>query len=76
MGGAFAEARYFGWEALDSAQKVPIKGRSLDAAKILGSEERAKPKADDASCGIARARHPPRRKIALTIASDVVREMI
>lgn len=41
--GAFAEARYFGWEALDPAQKFPIKGQSLDIAKILGSEERAKP---------------------------------
>jgi phosphatidylserine decarboxylase len=41
--GAFAEARYFGWEAIDPAQKFPIKGRSLDAAKILGSDDRAKP---------------------------------
>jgi phosphatidylserine decarboxylase len=41
--GAFAEARYFGWEELDARQAFPIKGRSLDAAKILGSNERAKP---------------------------------
>jgi phosphatidylserine decarboxylase len=40
---AFAEARYFGWEAVDPAQKVPIKGRSLDAAQVLGSAQRALP---------------------------------
>jgi phosphatidylserine decarboxylase len=41
--GAFAEARYFGWEKLSPQQSFPIKGHSLNAAKILGSEERARP---------------------------------
>jgi phosphatidylserine decarboxylase len=40
--GAFAEARYFGWEKLSPQQQFPIKGHSLDAEKILGSEERAR----------------------------------
>jgi phosphatidylserine decarboxylase len=39
--GAFAEARYFGWERLAPAQQFPIKGHSLSAARILGSEEDA-----------------------------------
>ncbi len=41
--GAFAEARYFGWEKLSPQQQFPIKRYSLDAEKILGSEERARP---------------------------------
>jgi phosphatidylserine decarboxylase len=41
--GAFAEGRYFAWEAIAHDQVFPIKGHSLDAARILGSAERAKP---------------------------------
>jgi phosphatidylserine decarboxylase len=41
--GAFAEARYMGWQTLDPEQTFPIKGHSLDAGHILGSEERAQP---------------------------------
>lgn len=41
--GAFAEARYFGWEHLQADQQFPVKGHSLDAARILGSAERARP---------------------------------
>jgi phosphatidylserine decarboxylase len=41
--GAFAEARYFGWEKLQSNQEFPIKGRSLDSAGLLGKVERARP---------------------------------
>jgi phosphatidylserine decarboxylase len=40
---AFAEARYFGWERLQPDQRFPIKGKSLDAAQLLGSAERARP---------------------------------
>jgi phosphatidylserine decarboxylase len=40
--GAFAEGRYFGWEKLDPDQQFPIKGHSLRADLILGSEERAR----------------------------------
>jgi phosphatidylserine decarboxylase len=40
--GAFAEARYLGWERVDEMQEFPIKGRSLDAAQILGSPSRAR----------------------------------
>ena len=36
--GAFAEARYFGWERLEPWQQFPVKGHSLDAARILGDE--------------------------------------
>ena len=39
--GAFGEARYFGWEEVDAAQHVPVKGASLRAADILGSQQRA-----------------------------------
>jgi phosphatidylserine decarboxylase len=39
--GAFAEARYFGWEALAPDQEFPIKGHSLKPDRILGSAERA-----------------------------------
>lgn len=41
--GAFAEARYFGWERLDPEQRFPIKGHSLSAEHILGTMERARP---------------------------------
>ncbi|HZY12409.1 MAG TPA: phosphatidylserine decarboxylase [Beijerinckiaceae bacterium] len=41
--GAFAEARYFGWQKLDPNQQFPIKGHSLRADLILGGEERARP---------------------------------
>jgi phosphatidylserine decarboxylase len=41
--GAFAEARYFGWEKLSPHQSFPIKGYSLYTSKILGGEERSKP---------------------------------
>ena len=40
--GAFAEARYFGWDSVESDQKFPIKGHSLNAEGILGSKERAR----------------------------------
>jgi phosphatidylserine decarboxylase len=40
---AFAEARYFGWERLESAQEFPVKGHALSAEAILGSAELAKP---------------------------------
>jgi phosphatidylserine decarboxylase len=33
--GAFAEARYFGWERLEAEQEFPIKGHSLSAERIL-----------------------------------------
>jgi phosphatidylserine decarboxylase len=41
--GAFAEARYFAWESLESDQQFPIKRHSLSAEDILGSHERARP---------------------------------
>jgi phosphatidylserine decarboxylase len=41
--GAFAEARYFGWERLNSSQAFPVKGHSLSAEHILGSAKRAEP---------------------------------
>ncbi|HUD87952.1 MAG TPA: phosphatidylserine decarboxylase [Xanthobacteraceae bacterium] len=41
--GAFAEARYFAWERLAADQMFPVKGHSLNAAHILGNEERARP---------------------------------
>jgi phosphatidylserine decarboxylase len=40
--GAFAEARYLGWERVDATQEFPVKGRSLDAARLLGSVTRAR----------------------------------
>jgi phosphatidylserine decarboxylase len=39
--GAFAEARYFGWDSFRSDQTFPVKGHSLSAEEILGSRERA-----------------------------------
>lgn len=41
--GAFAEARYFAWESLESGQQFPIKRHSLSAEDILGTRERARP---------------------------------
>jgi phosphatidylserine decarboxylase len=41
--GAFAEARYFGWERLASNQEFPIKGHSLSAQRILGNDDQARP---------------------------------
>jgi phosphatidylserine decarboxylase len=41
--GAFAEARYFAWDRLNAPLRFPIKGHSLEARHILGSEERARP---------------------------------
>jgi len=41
--GAFAEARYFGWERLDAEQHFPVKGHSLSAEQILGNAQRARP---------------------------------
>jgi phosphatidylserine decarboxylase len=38
---AFGEARYFGWERVDPAQRLPVKGVSLRAEDILGSRARA-----------------------------------
>src|SRR5919201_846708 len=38
--GAFAEARYFGWNRLTAEQHFPVKGHSLSAEHILGSNER------------------------------------
>jgi len=40
---AFAEARYFGWERVEPAQQLPVKGRSLNPEQILGSVKRAAP---------------------------------
>jgi phosphatidylserine decarboxylase len=40
--GAFAEARYFGWENLEASQEFPVKGHSLNAEQILASAERAR----------------------------------
>jgi phosphatidylserine decarboxylase len=39
--GAFAEARYLGWEQVDTSQQFPIKGHSLSAELILGDRETA-----------------------------------
>jgi len=41
--GAFAEARYFAWERVQSDQTFPVKGHSLNAEHILGKAERALP---------------------------------
>ena len=41
--GAFAEARYFGWEKLAAGQQFPVKGYSLGAEQVLGDAERAQP---------------------------------
>src|SRR3954454_15164661 len=41
--GAFSEARYFAWSKLTAEQQFPVKGHSLNAARMLGSEKRAEP---------------------------------
>lgn len=41
--GAFAEARYFGWDRVEAGQQFPVKGHSLRAEHILGNAERAQP---------------------------------
>lgn len=41
--GAFAEARYFGWERVERDQQFPVKGHSLSAEHILGNAQRARP---------------------------------
>jgi phosphatidylserine decarboxylase len=41
--GAFAEARYFGWNRLTAEQHFPVKGHSLSAEHILGNAQRARP---------------------------------
>lgn len=41
--GAFAEARYMGWEKVEESQRYPIKGHSLSATEILGDARRAQP---------------------------------
>jgi phosphatidylserine decarboxylase len=41
--GAFAEARYFGWDRVETEQKFPVKGHSLSAEQILGTADRARP---------------------------------
>jgi phosphatidylserine decarboxylase len=38
---AFAEARYFGWEAVAPDQQFPVKGHSLSVEYILGTAKRA-----------------------------------
>jgi phosphatidylserine decarboxylase len=41
--GAFAEARYFGWDKLDERQRLPVKGHSLSPVELLGDARRAQP---------------------------------
>jgi phosphatidylserine decarboxylase len=41
--GAFAEARYFGWQNVEPDQRFPVKGHSLSAEEILGSADWARP---------------------------------
>src|SRR4051812_17612352 len=40
--GAFAEARYFGWQNVEPDQSFPVKGHSLSAEQILGNADRAR----------------------------------
>ena len=39
--GAFAEARYFGWDKVEPEQQFPIKGHSLSVRQILDDEVKA-----------------------------------
>jgi len=39
--GAFAEARYFGWDKVEPEQQFPIKGHSLSVRQILDDEAKA-----------------------------------
>jgi phosphatidylserine decarboxylase len=41
--GAFAEARYFGWDRVEAEQRFPVKGHSLSPEQILGNAQRARP---------------------------------
>lgn len=41
--GAFAEARYFGYEAVSNDLKIPVKGHYLKATDLVGDAEKAKP---------------------------------
>lgn len=41
--GAFAEARYFGWEKFTHEQQFPVKESSLNAEQLLGSADLARP---------------------------------
>jgi len=41
--GAFSEARYFAWAKMMTGLEFPVKGHSLSAARILGSEKLAEP---------------------------------
>jgi phosphatidylserine decarboxylase len=41
--GAFAEARYLGWKQIESDQKFPVKGHSLDPEQILGGVSLSRP---------------------------------
>src|SRR3984885_3378687 len=41
--GAFAEARYFGWEKLAAGKKFTVKGYSVRTEQVLGDAERAQP---------------------------------
>jgi phosphatidylserine decarboxylase len=43
VAGAFAEARYFGWDKLRPDQDFPVKGQSLSPMDLLGNAERAQP---------------------------------
>ena len=40
--GAFAEARYMGWNARTKDQTFPVKGHSLDAERLLGNANSAR----------------------------------
>jgi hypothetical protein len=37
--GAFAEARYFAWETVETRQEFPVKGHSLSAEQILAPNQ-------------------------------------
>jgi phosphatidylserine decarboxylase len=41
--GAFAEARYFGWDGVEAEQRLPVKGHSLSPEQILGNAQCARP---------------------------------
>ena len=43
MMGAFAEARYFGWDKIDPQQQFPLKGHSLSVQEILGDAGKSQP---------------------------------
>ena len=37
--GAFAEARYFGYDSIKDDQKIPVKGKFLNAKELLGNDQ-------------------------------------